>query len=92
MPTTSVSPTISWIKLAKRIVTLAPSTALEASCWVGISGFLSIGIRRSENMSVASADWILSGEDDAMLAHGFLDGFKHIYRRSLAHLGVLIER
>jgi hypothetical protein len=43
-------------------------------------------------MSVASDDWILSGEDDAMLARGFLDGFKHIYRRSLAHLGVLIER
>jgi hypothetical protein len=43
-------------------------------------------------MSVASDDWILSGEDDAMLAHGFLDGFKHPHRRSLAHLGVLIER
>src|SRR5258705_12082632 len=63
MQMTSVSPTISLIKLVKQQITmLARSIVREGSCLVGTSGFLLIAIRRSEGMFAALDDWILSGE------------------------------
>src|SRR5258708_39114450 len=63
MQMTSVSPTISLIKLVKQQITmLARSIVREGSCLVGTSGFLLIAIRRSEGMVAALDDWILSGE------------------------------